>query len=348
LADVTAADSGAEDAANPEDSSPLPDGGGQEAGAAEAGSDASRDSEAAGPPDGGYSCSPDLSQCNYFLPASCLDAALPSDASSLTSGECVAACGNSQALSCAEIVMPGNVAGVECYPCAAAGRRPAGFRAPRGQRCASAGAVGRYFAEVAALEAASVHAFRDVRAELARHGAPDALCVAAERAARDEVRHARITASMARRHGGTVVAPAAPRVGWRSLEAFAIHNAVEGCVRETYGALLATVAARRASDPSVRVAMKGIAVDETRHAALAWAVDAWARARLDARANRRIDRALRRSAQALAREACVEPPAVLREVAGVPTRAESLRLVRAMSRAAWNLRPRSATPAGVQ
>jgi hypothetical protein len=61
----------------------------------------------------------------------------------------------------------------------------------------------------------------------------------------------------------------------RSLEQLAVENAVEGCVRETYGALLATWQARAAAEPRVRAMMAAVAVDETRHAQLAWDLDAW-------------------------------------------------------------------------
>jgi hypothetical protein len=64
------------------------------------------------------------------------------------------------------------------------------------------------------------------------------------------------------------VAPAPPA---RSLEELAVENAVEGCVRETYGALTAIWQARTAKDPSVAAAVRRIARDETRHAALSWA-----------------------------------------------------------------------------
>src|SRR3989442_1726027 len=53
--------------------------------------------------------------------------------------------------------------------------------------------LGGYFATMASLEAASVGAFRALRTELRAHGAPRALVRAAERAARDEIRHARMT-----------------------------------------------------------------------------------------------------------------------------------------------------------
>ncbi len=55
-----------------------------------------------------------------------------------------------------------------------------------------------------------------------------------------------------------------------------MENAVEGCVRETYGAVRGLVEAQTSRDRGIRHARKSIAADECRHAELAWAVHAWA------------------------------------------------------------------------
>ena len=141
--------------------------------------------------------------------------------------------------------------------------------------------VGALFAESARLEAASVTAFRILRRELGHHRAPVPLLNAACRAAVDEIAHTRITAALARRYGArplasrTVAAPAT-----RTLEEIAVENAVEGCVRETYGVLVARWQVTHAADPLIRRAMAGIAEDETRHTELAWAVARWVEPRL--------------------------------------------------------------------
>jgi hypothetical protein len=62
-----------------------------------------------------------------------------------------------------------------------------------------------------------------------------------------------------------------------SLLAIALKNAVEGCVRETYGAVVNLVESRWSSDPEVRRAMWSIAENECRHAELARALARWAR-----------------------------------------------------------------------
>jgi hypothetical protein len=159
------------------------------------------------------------------------------------------------------------------------GRRPDGLKE---------GACDGTFAEMARLEAASVHAFRRLRAELAHHGAPRSILRACSRAARDEVRHARTTRALARRRGQETSAPIVGPMRARSLEALALENAVEGCVRETWGAFQATRTAHAHAELDVRAAMKRIARDETRHAALAWTLAAWLEPRLDAAARERV------------------------------------------------------------
>jgi hypothetical protein len=221
---------------------------------------------------------------------------------------------------------------LECVYCAT-GRRPDGLEAPESKE---GNALGRYFATVAYLEAASVDAFRAMGAELARHRAPRRLLRAAGRAARDEVRHARVTGRLARRFG---VVPDEPRVAQqplRSLEALLVENAVEGCVRETFGAVTALWQARASKDGEVAREMARIARDETRHAAFSWSLMAWARSRLHAGARRRLDEAMRAAVDALEREiAAAETTETLREVAGLPSAAEALAMARAMRRTLW-------------
>jgi hypothetical protein len=159
------------------------------------------------------------------------------------------------------------------------GRRPNGLRAAPS---AQLGALARFFARAAHLEAASVYAFGQVARELVLHAAPAALVAFAQRSALDEVRHAQLTAAQARRFGAVPAAPQVLASGERSLLAFALDNAVEGCVRETYGALLAHHQAALAQDSQVALLMRGIAEDETRHAELSFRIARWAEPQLTA------------------------------------------------------------------
>lgn len=214
------------------------------------------------------------------------------------------------------------------------GRRPAGLRARRARR-RGGGALGRYLGEAAGLEAASVAAFLALRAELAQHGAPGSLLAQALVAAHDEVRHARVTAWLARRHGGVAARPAvAPRRA-RPLLEIAVENEVEGCVRETFGALIGRYQAARAGDPAIAAVMADIAEDEARHAALSWQVADFLAGRLPARALSRVREARRGAVAALRAELARDPAPELRRIAGLPGAEESLHLIDQMDRALW-------------
>jgi len=179
--------------------------------------------------------------------------------------------------------------------------------------------LGTHFAEMARLESASVEAFRRLRRELVAHRAPRRLIRAAERAAHDEIRHARATRALARRYGSAATAPQVESCPVRDLETIAIENAVEGCVREAFGALVASWQARAAGDPVIQAAMARIARDETRHAALALQVDGWLKGRLDRAARARVEHARRRALDDLASRSG-ESPSALQTPLGLPTR----------------------------
>jgi predicted metal-dependent hydrolase len=125
--------------------------------------------------------------------------------------------------------------------------------------------------------------------ELRAHTAPEYLVRASERAAHEEVGHVRMVGTLARRYGEAprqaVLAPNPPT---RGLEEIALENAVEGCARETFGAVLAQWQARHATDPAVRRAMAVIGVEEAGHADLAWQVADWAERRLPRGSRRRV------------------------------------------------------------
>jgi hypothetical protein len=196
------------------------------------------------------------------------------------------------------------------------GRRPEGLRSEH--RARSQSLLGEHFAAIAHLEAASVPAFAAIAGELRAYRAPSALICAADRARRDEVRHTRITASLARRFGSRAQAPRVAPMPLRSLEAFALDNAVEGCVHETYGAALAAYGAMQASDPVVRRALAGIAADETRHAELAWAIARWVTPQLGRASRARILEAQHAAVASLERTLEAPVPRELRARAGVP------------------------------
>ncbi len=210
------------------------------------------------------------------------------------------------------------------------GRRPAGLR----QRIAMhrAGVLGRHFAGAAQLEAAAVDAFLRLRAELRTHGAPRALQQSALVSAVEEVSHAQVTRRLAEAHGASPIAPSIAKLPLRPLFEVALDNRMEGCVRETYGALVAHHQAQHARDPRTRQMMQRIAVEETHHAALSWAVDRWACSKLD-----RADRAALREAQLraaveLREEAAARNDGDLIAQAGLPEPEKAVALVEQLTR----------------
>jgi len=149
----------------------------------------------------------------------------------------------------------------------------------------------RWLARATHAEASSVGAFLALARELQDHGAPAELVERARDAARDELVHARIIGGLARQAGGACQALRFDAPPHRSLEALAIENAVEGCVGETWSALLATWQATHAPTAELRATFTRIARDETRHAELARDLHTWAVQRLDPDARDRVARA---------------------------------------------------------
>jgi hypothetical protein len=304
--------------------------------------------DAASPGDGA-SCawsSPQASAtpCNWSVNLQGDPAACAGFASSGTLAQCTAACGtnpDSDAAATTCSVVANNVGAwpysVSCWSCTQVpilngGRRPDYFAklgfgpAPRGRE------VGTHFARAACMEAGSVDAFRRLRDELRAHRAPRRLVRAAGRAMRDEIRHVRQTAALSRRFRERPVRPISAQAhGARSLEAIALENGVEGCVRETYSALECLWQAHRATDSVVRTTMRRIARDELRHLELSWEVRAWAMARLARAARERVVAAERREIALLKAEMHADPGPALERDAGLPPAAVSRALVDAIA-----------------
>lgn len=194
----------------------------------------------------------------------------------------------------------------------------------------------RWLARAAHDEAASVHAFAALAAELARLGAPAELLAALAEAARDEERHAAQVIALARRRGAELVAPTIAEAPPRDLLALAVENAIEGCVYETWAALVATHQARAARDPELRAVFAEIAADEARHADLAWAIDAWLSGQLDHVGRLAVAAARRTAANALA-EALAEAPEQAELLAlGLPSPRAAVQLCAGLDAALWS------------
>jgi hypothetical protein len=207
----------------------------------------------------------------------------------------------------------------------AIGRRPDGLCTPPAATRTSA--RGEYLAEAAHLEAASVYAFEKLARELLALSAPRALVEAAREAMSDEIRHALVVGALARASDGQPSVPVVEETPLRSRLELALDNASEGCVRETFGALVATYQAESASDARVRAIMATIAEDETRHAALSWALQAWLEAGLSEGERAQVASAQAHALDALARELDPDLSDADLRMLGLPSQALSCALL---------------------
>ena len=238
--------------------------------------------------------------------------------------------------SCQVIPADGGGAIVNCVLCRT-GRRPEGWTLAPTTNASTP--LGGFFAGLAELEAASIPAFRALLNDLIAHGAPSSLIEMARAAIVDERAHTRAMGALAKRFGAAPRTPRVKRRGVDSIEAVATMNAVEGCVGETFGALIATFQARHAADAMIRQAMTRIAEDETRHAELAQQVANWADGLLDDAARERVSSARTRALDTLREEASLGVHDDLIAFAGMPTARQARALVDALAPAIEAMSP---------
>ncbi|MEY4511220.1 MAG: ferritin [Pseudomonadota bacterium] len=217
--------------------------------------------------------------------------------------------------------------------CVVSGRRPASLCALEVE---SSGA-GALFARMAYLERASVTAFEIMHDELRALGAPAALLARVERARGDELRHTEAMERWAARLGQDVPQPDHAKGAPRSALAVARENAVEGCARELFGALVVRLQAERTSLPGLRQDLTRIADDEAAHASLAIDVASWLEPQLTREERASIDADVARALAELASE-LTEPSPELLAFCGLPTRKESRALLVHVERALSTLR----------
>ncbi len=146
------------------------------------------------------------------------------------------------------------------------------------------------------MEHASVASFSRFSLDLMAMGAPADLVQGAHLAALDEIKHTQLSFSLASLFNGTThftpdkfIIPDAKVEIARDLSAMVARTLAEGCIGETLAAVRAFYGAsslenldhqaRQAEEPfasAVLSALSAIAVDEARHAALAWDTVKWA------------------------------------------------------------------------
>lgn len=283
-----------------------------------------------GVPDSG-TCAPKLvrqgGSCSDVYQQTCGVPAGVDPSDGMSPEECKLVCGASQQYwGCNEYKLadlPGP--SFECYTCVE-GRRPQGYVDP-----SMPPDVAGWLAHAADLERVSVDAFQILTQELIAHGAPSSLALRAKQAELDEVHHTRIIEGFALAAGGILVRTQIARGPVRSLVEIALENGVEGCIRETYGALVAAHQAQHAGRVDVRSAMRAIAHDETQHAELAWDLHTWLVERLGAAERARVESAMERAVVELAFAAKSAVGSDLVTSLGLPSNAVAERLVAGLS-----------------
>lgn len=216
---------------------------------------------------------------------------------------------------------------VNCASCAV-GRRPADLLdAPAGDVCDPIAAA---LADMARIEAASVHAFRRLEDTLAALDAPRELRARARAAARDEIRHARLVTKLARARG---TSPARvtldPDAAKPTAFDLALENAVEGCVHETLGVAYLAHQAQHAADAELRALAEALYEEELDHASLSWDLSSFFDARLDDDQRLRLRAAQERALVDVVHEAARIHPEV-RAAFGIPTAQTVARMVEAL------------------
>lgn len=213
------------------------------------------------------------------------------------------------------------------------GRRPAGLQAP--QTAATDSSAGEYFAKIATLEAAAVVAFERLAVELSALDAPESLVEDARAAACDEARHAQIMGDVARHFGVEPEAPSVAVSEARDPCTIALENGVEGCVRETFGALTGCYQGLCASDPVVASALRRVSEDEIRHAELSLRVDEFLQGLLSVEERARLASAKRQAIVDLRAEIAAPPPTEVCTVAGYPEPVLAARWIDRLEQDLW-------------
>jgi hypothetical protein len=220
------------------------------------------------------------------------------------------------------------------YECVG-GRLPPGAML-KDDKCATT-ETGAWFANLAELEEASVYAFVMLSKELKRFGAPDTLVARCRTPAADEANHTRLVSALAERFGARLTPIEMPNLPEnRGLHAVALENAREGCVRETYGALVGVWQSKHSRDPVVREVMSRIAIDESRHAELSADIDSWARTQLSASEQKALDAERQEALRQLVARGADSVSQELIDMAGLPDADSNSRLLQLAQTQIWS------------
>ncbi len=214
---------------------------------------------------------------------------------------------------------------VYCASCAV-GRKPGDLLASNDAPCAGEDPIGTALAEMARIEAASVHAFRRLEQSLTNLGADASLRDRARRAARDEITHARSAARLAKKRGARPRPVRLAKAPAPTTFELALENAVEGCVHETLGVAYLEHQRTHAADAELRAHAAAIYDDELEHAALSWDLVAFFDRHLDDAQRGELRAATDRALDAVVDElAHIDP--LVHAALGLPSREVVARMV---------------------
>ena len=132
---------------------------------------------------------------------------------------------------------------------------------------------GGYFARLAQEEATAVFAFTELLDHLQDWEAPSSLQDWCGRIIEEEKVHTLMMSGLAHRNGQQSAVVHFPEVNRVSMKEMAIHNALTGCIGETWSAVELCHQAEHA--PKYNGVFKRIAKDETSHAEFSWALHEW-------------------------------------------------------------------------
>lgn len=225
-------------------------------------------------------------------------------------------------------------------------RLPLGWSAS-GVPAADVGPLARLFLCAAHREATASQAYRCLYRDLAFHGTPRALLAAVEQAGVEEGWQSLLTAEVAASLHTPATSPVVFEHHARSLEELALANEIEGCVHETFGAVVSYHQACHAREPRIAELMRGVAKQERGHALLAWQIARWLRPRLGPRPRRRI-----LDARIATVEALIEKLSTMRldhaliSRAGLPSIDAALDLAHRLQVRLWHVAPPKLEPLG--
>lgn len=217
--------------------------------------------------------------------------------------------------------------------CEPAGRRPMGLIDAETSEPVTT--PGQYFAQMAYLEESAVTAFQYLVQELESFGAPETLIAVAREGIQEEVDHADMMKALCLRYGGACIPVVVDPFQPRTLFEFALDNVVEGCVRETYGALAAMYQSEHAEDPAVREVTRRIVFEESRHAMMSWEIVQWLETQLSPKQQEQCRQAMKEAVYSLEMAIAQKASQPWEHRIGVPPKNEALRMFDVLKQTVW-------------